>query len=150
MVLVKTVAVALNPCDFKMAERFPSPGATDGCDFAGTIVALGSNAANIRDFRIGDRVCGAVHGSNPIDHQAGSFAEYVAIDVEFLFKMPNIMPFETGAAIGGTGLGTLGLALFRSLGLPGTPERPAEKSLIVLVYGGSTSVGTMAIQLLRL
>ncbi len=150
MVLVKTHAVALNPCDYKMSERFPSPGATDGCDFAGVVVGQGPVAAKIRSFKVGDRVCGAVHGSNPIDHQSGSFAEYVAIDAEFLFKIPDSMSFENAAAIGGTGVGTLGLAFFESLGLTGSLEKPAEKPLLVLVYGGSTSVGTMCIQLLRL
>src|SRR2546429_107832 len=28
--MVRVVAVALNPCDFKMPYRFPSPGATSG------------------------------------------------------------------------------------------------------------------------
>jgi NADPH:quinone reductase-like Zn-dependent oxidoreductase len=150
MVLVKVHAVALNPCDYKMASRFPSPGAIDGCDFSGTVVAQGPVAEKIRSFQVGDRVCGAVHGSNPIDHQSGSFAEYVAIDAEFLFKIPDSLSFDDAAAIGGTVVGTLGLVFFDSLALSGSLAKPAEKPAVVLVYGGSTSVGTMSIQLLKL
>lgn len=149
-ILVRVAAVALNPCDFKMAERFPAPGATDGCDFSGRVVAIGTDAARTSHFRLGERVFGAVHGSNPIDLQSGSFAEYVAIDAGFLFHTPDYLADETAAAIGGTGLGTLGLALYKSLGLSGTPKSPKEKGEFVLVYGGSTSVGTMGLQLLKL
>lgn len=148
-VLVKVAAVALNPCDYKMAERFPAPGATDGCDFSGRIVGIGMDT-HTYEFRLGDRVFGAVHGSNPIDLQSGSFAEYVAIDAGFLFRTPEHLTDDTAAAIGGTGLGTLGLALYKSLELSGTPGNPKVDGEYVLVYGGSTSVGTMALQLLKL
>jgi NADPH:quinone reductase-like Zn-dependent oxidoreductase len=37
-----------------------------------------------------------------------------------------------------------------SLGNTASPEHPAEKPFDVLVYGGSTASGTMAIQLLKL
>ena len=146
--MVRVVAVALNPCDFKMPCRFPSPGAMVGCDFAGIVVAVGPNVA--KQFKIGDRVFGAVYGSNPIDHESGAFAQYLRADPEFTFNMPDSMSFETAASIGASVLATLGLALFRALRIPFTPEQPAEKPKQVLVWGGSTSVGTMAIQLLRL
>ncbi|KAF9886980.1 hypothetical protein FE257_010721 [Aspergillus nanangensis] len=148
--LVQTKAVALNPCDYKMHERFPSPGAIDGCDFSGVVLAIGSGVPPELSFQVGDRVCGAVHGSNPIRHDVGSFAEYIASEAEFTLKIPDSMSFEQAAALGGTGLATLGMALFRTLELPGTPEEPVDKPQTVLVHGGSSSVGTMAMQLLRL
>lgn len=146
-VLVHTRAVAINPCDYKMHERFPCPGAVDGCDFAGVVVGLGSD---VTIFGIGDRVCGAVHGSNPLRPEAGAFAEYIASESEFTLRIPPEMTFKEAAGLGGTGLATLGMALFKTLALPGTPLEPAAKPHIVLVHGGSSSVGTMAIQLLRL
>ncbi|KAI9848706.1 MAG: putative secondary metabolism biosynthetic enzyme [Sclerophora amabilis] len=150
-VLVRTMAVALNPCDYKMHERFPCPGAIDGCDFSGIIVGIGAGvSATGKSFRIGDRVCGAVHGSNPIRPESGSFAEYIASEAEFTLRFPDSMSFEGAAALGGTGLATLGMALFRALELPGTPEDPVQNPETVLVYGGSSSVGTMAMQLLRI
>jgi NADPH:quinone reductase-like Zn-dependent oxidoreductase len=101
-------------------------------------------------FEIGDRVFGAFHGSNPIRHKSGSFAEHIASEAQFTLKIPDSMSFEEAAALGGTVLATLGMALFRTLELPGTPEEPAQKPQTVLVHGGSSSVGTMAMQLLRL
>ena len=113
-------------------RSFPSPGATDGCDFSGTVVGVGIDAAQSNKFRLGDRVFGAVHGSNPIDHQSGSFAEYVVIDAGFLFHTPSNISNETAAGIGGTGLGTLGLALFKSLALRGRPDKPVDNGDFVL------------------
>ncbi|KAF5137961.1 Trans-enoyl reductase ccsC [Metarhizium anisopliae] len=143
-VLVHVMAVAINPCDYKMHERFPCPGAVDGCDFAGVIVALGSD---VTKWSIGDRVCGAVHGSNPLRPESGAFADYIPCESEFTLKIPADMSFEEAAALGGTGLATLGMALFKELALPGTLEEPATKPRTVLVHGGSSSVGTMAMQL---
>ncbi|KAI1800656.1 putative zinc-binding dehydrogenase family oxidoreductase [Daldinia bambusicola] len=151
-VLVRTKAVAINPCDYKMHERFPCAGAIDGCDFSGIVVAVGTAVSESGSFRVGDRVCGAVHGSNPARPEVGSFAEWLVSESEFTLKIPPDMSFEQAAAIGGTGVATLSMALFHdsSLGLPGTPEEPAPKPRTVLVHGGSSSVGTMAIQLVRL
>ena len=151
-VLVRNKAVAINPCDYKMHERFPCAGALDGCDFAGIVVAVGSHVSESGSFTIGDRVCGAVHGSNPLRPECGSFAEYVVSESEFTLKIHPDMSFEEAAALGGTGLATLGMALFHesALGLPGTPDEPASKPRTVFVYGGSSSVGTMAMQLVRL
>ncbi|KAI1505448.1 GroES-like protein [Biscogniauxia marginata] len=147
-ILIQTKAVALNPCDYKMHERFPCAGAIDGCDFAGVVIGLGSEKE--LPFKIGDRVCGAVHGSNPLRPESGSFAEYITSEAEFTLKIPDSMSFEEAAALGGTGLATLGMALFKALELPGTPEQPAANPQTVFVHGGSSSVGTMAMQLLRL
>ncbi|KAJ2984970.1 hypothetical protein NUW58_g5785 [Xylaria curta] len=144
--LVRVKAVAINPCDYKMHERFPCPGAVDGCDFSGVIVALGSDVEN---FSIGDRVCGAVHGSNPVRPESGAFADYIVSESEFTLKVPADMSFEEAAGLGATGLATLGMALFKALALPGTPEEPVAKPRTVLVHGGSSSVGTMAMQLNR-
>ena len=147
-VLVKTAAVALNPCDWKMPTNFPCPGTVDGSDFSGMVVALGPNLA--RDIKIGDRVAGALHASNPLNPTSGAFAEYLAAYADQLWKIPDSMGWEQAAAIGWCVVGTVGLAMFRSLKLPGSPEHPVQKPMFVLVYGGSTASGTMAIQMLQL
>lgn len=156
MILVRTVAVAINPHDFKMVDNFPSPGTTPGCDFAGIVVAIGPDVNPTREkhqndvLNIGDRVCGGVHGSNPSRPLVGAFSTYVSAFGDCVLKVPSAVKWEQAAAIGGAIPGTLGLALVKSLGLSIGPEKSYEKPVYVLVYGGSTASGTMAVQLLNL
>lgn len=152
--LVKVIAVALNPCDWKMPSQFPAKGVVNGTDYAGVIVSIGKEVATLSSrpqWRVGDEVFGACHGANAIDPESGAFAEYVRSDPELLFRKPPSMPWEEAAAWGASGLATLGLSFFWSggMGLEGSPESPAQTPEQVLVYAGSTSVGTIAIQLLR-
>jgi len=135
-----------------MGTNFPSPGATVGCDFVGTIVRIDTDTDVAKlpsQLKVGDLVCGAVHGSNPADHQSGAFAEYVRAPADLLLKVPKTMAVENAATLG-VALGTAWMALWESLRIPATPERPAETPFDVFVYGGSTTCGTMAIQMLKL
>lgn len=66
-----------------------------------------------------------------------------------LIKVPEHMSLEEAASLG-TGIGTMGLALFHNLDVPGYPTKPTEDAKTVLVYGGSTASGTLALQLLKL
>lgn len=151
-VLVRTVAVAVNPCDWKMPDNFPSPSAVDGSDFAGIIALMGADVqATHPNLAIGDRVCGAVHGSNPADHASGSFASYVAATADIMMKLPEGLEWKDAAGVGGTGIATLGIVFYEHLGLEFSPKNPAAEAetFPVLVYGGGTATGTMAMQLLR-
>ncbi|KAI1457379.1 zinc-binding dehydrogenase family oxidoreductase [Annulohypoxylon moriforme] len=148
-VLVKTVAVALNPSDYKMGAAFPVKDAIIGFDFAGIVHSVGDGAESL--FQPGDRVCGAVHGSNPAEPGNGAFAEYVRVQAGLLLRIPESLDWA-GAATLGTGLATSLLAFWGpgALGLPASPDNPAADPLPVLVYGGSTATGMLAIQLLKL
>lgn len=148
--LVRTTSVALNPCDFKMPLRFPTPGLWDGCDYAGVVVSLGSEAAAQGRFRVGDRVFGAVQGSNQSDPQSGAYCEYLKTEPDFAFHVPDGVPLNTAPALSGTGIATLGVALFWSLKLPGTLDEPSDKPEDVLIYGGSSTIGLLAIQMVKL
>lgn len=75
-VLVRILAVALNPNDHKMITHFNLPGNIAGCDFCGVIVAeRGEDNDNNRNgavaseavtrFPAGTRVCGALFPYNP-------------------------------------------------------------------------------------
>ncbi|KAL8668771.1 MAG: hypothetical protein Q9224_007777 [Gallowayella concinna] len=162
MVLVKTTAVAINPADAKFLDYSPSPGAIHGADFAGTVVALGTDATAQSTLKIGDRVAGAVHGMNNLQPDVGAFVEYVGACANLLLKIPDHMTFEEAAGLG-TGLGTAVLCLFSELHLPVSIDQlrdgQSTKSEVavqqherefVLVAGGSTATGTRAIQLLKL
>jgi NADPH:quinone reductase-like Zn-dependent oxidoreductase len=146
-VLVKIAVVALNPADWKLPEFSAHPGAIGGLDFCGTVAAVSSNSLQ-KPLAVGDRVCGWVFGSNPAEPGNGAFAEYVAAFSDLVMKVPSWMPSEDASTIA-LGAATAGQALYQSLQLP-LPTEPARSSFYVLVYGGSTATGTMAIQLLRL
>jgi len=145
-VLVRVACVSLNPADGKSADMSPSVGATSGCDFSGEVTGVGDAVSN--GLHIGDRVCGCVFGNNPFRLDNGAFAEYVAVPARLVFKIPEGMSFQSAATMG-TGLATVGLALYNSLHLP-LPSSPAEKPAMALVYGGGTATGALAIQMLRL
>lgn len=149
-ILVRTVAVALNPSDFKMGMAFPSPGSVVGMDFAGNVVAI-HDLTTRNDLQVGEAVCGMVYGSNPGDQETGSFAAYLIVAADLVLKLPQGLPFEQAAGMG-CGLFTSTIALWGSLGLQFTPQNPAntKECILILVYGGSTASGTMAIQLLKL
>ncbi|ORY67813.1 putative zinc-binding dehydrogenase family oxidoreductase [Pseudomassariella vexata] len=149
MVMVKTRAMGLNPIDTKMKGVMAAPGAVAGMDFAGEVVAVGSKFMTPAKIGIGDRVCGAVIGYHKPTPAIGAFAEFVGAKDVGLLKIPDDWSFEQGASLG-CAISTIGLALFKSLNVPGTPKSPAEKPVDVFVYGGSTSTGTLALQLLKL
>ncbi|CAJ2513374.1 Uu.00g014930.m01.CDS01 [Anthostomella pinea] len=148
-VIIKTEAVSLNPVDTKMVGPFVTPGAIYGTDASGVVVAIGAVVASSNRLKIGDRVCGATEGMEGLRPQSGTFAEYVSLDGGMALKMPDNMSFEVGAGMG-LRIATSGMALFYSLGIPAQLlKTPAKEPFDVLVYGGATATGTMAIQLLK-
>nr|A0A2L0P0L5.1 RecName: Full=Trans-enoyl reductase TwmE; AltName: Full=Wortmanamides biosynthesis cluster protein E [Talaromyces wortmannii]AUY61973.1 TwnE [Talaromyces wortmannii]QBC19713.1 TwmE [Talaromyces wortmannii] len=158
-VLVKTYAVALNPSDYKIQKNFPIPGAYVGIDFSGTVVQVANDVDSINP---GTEVFGAAFTFSSAHRLAnGAFAEYVRVRADLLFRIPSEQQCQNDgdltlfkAATLGTAMSTCLLSLWSpdALGLVGKPEEPvlSEKPIPVLVYGGSTSVGTIAIQLLKL
>ncbi|ROW04708.1 hypothetical protein VMCG_04869 [Cytospora schulzeri] len=157
-VIVRTTAVALQPADNKIRKRFPSKGAVIGNDFAGIVVRAHLDTASDVWLEPGDLVCGVVHGSNLDPDQAernnGAFAEYVRAPVEFVLRLSSKTDMSPAqAATLGTALATISMSLWAdpsALDLTATPDTPATQASPVLVYGGSSSVGTMATQLLKL
>ena len=62
-ILVKTVAVALNPTDWQTTDETFGPDQTPmllGCDSAGIVVEVGKNVT--RNFKPGDRIASMAHG----------------------------------------------------------------------------------------
>jgi NADPH:quinone reductase-like Zn-dependent oxidoreductase len=152
-VLVRVLAVGLNPTDFKMATQFPKQGNGSGCDFCGTVEARGGSAA----LSLGTRVCGAVFPYSLDDDErrsrSGAFSQWVVADGRHLLRVPSEWTDVQAAALGAVGWGTAALAMAdpQALGgLAGLPSRPVGKWTPVLVYGGATAAGLMAIQMLKL
>ncbi|KAG9187567.1 hypothetical protein G6011_05438 [Alternaria panax] len=139
--LVKTKAVALNPTDWKNIEWSSSPGAIAGCDYAGVVEEVGKAVTN---YKVGDRIAGFVRGSDPADHSNGAFAEHIKAKTGINFKIPDNMSFEDASTLG-AGITTVAQGLYQELGLPLPPAKVQEPTTI-LIYGGSTATGTLAIQ----
>ncbi|KAJ5654513.1 hypothetical protein N7490_001516 [Penicillium lividum] len=59
---VKTVAVALNPADWKLLSHSPPEGALLGSDYSGTVEKIGKSVT--KPFKTGDRVFGYGRGAN--------------------------------------------------------------------------------------
>lgn len=148
-IMIRNVVVGLNPVDTKMVGKLVSPGAVTGTDCCGTVIAIGKKAKLSVPLEVGAKVCSAVQGMHSLTPRVGAFAQYTAVTAHVTLKLPEMMSFEEGASLG-SGISTMGLALFHSLKVPGYPLEPAEKPKHVLVYGGSTATGTLAIQLLAL
>ena len=148
-ILVKTSAVALNPTDWKHIDYLATPGALVGCDYSGTVLEIGPKVQ--KAFKKGDRVCGFCHGSNTLQLEDGTFAEYIVAKGDLQILIPDEMSFEEAATLG-VGIVTVGQGLYQSLELPlptgGSVEGDGKAT--VLIYGGSTATGTLAIQFAKL
>jgi NADPH2:quinone reductase len=137
-VLVKVAAVAVNPIDTYIRNganywELPKPFVV-GCDLAGTVVAKGPDA---RRFQVGDRVWGSNQG---LMGRQGTFAEFCAVDEEWLYPTPAGVSDQSVAACALVGI-TAHLGLFREAKL-----QPGES---IFVHGGTGGVGAMVLQMAK-
>jgi NADPH:quinone reductase-like Zn-dependent oxidoreductase len=152
-IVVKNHAVAVNPLDWgiqlagNFLYRWLKYPAVLGTDLAGEVVEVGSGVTR---FKPGDRVLGHAVGverdhNNPAE---GAFQDYTVLQANMAAPIPGSMPYENAAVLP-LGLSTAASALFQQDGLalahPSLSPRPTGET--VLVWGGSTSVGSNAIQL---
>lgn len=107
----------------------PPPGASDlpGLEASGTVVAVGSGVSG---WAVGDLVCALLPG--------GGYAEYVATPAAHCLPVPEGMSLKQAACLPETYF-TVWSNVFTRGGLTGG-ER-------FLVHGGSSGIGTTAIQL---
>lgn len=147
-VLVKVRAIALNPIDVKFVDFVAPAGGIAGCDFAGVIEKVGRDAPG--PWKIGDRVAGFVQGG--IDDGRGAFAEYVKVDDDLVWRVPDTLSDEEASTYGIPAV-TAMQAFYLHLDIPwfdtdsSTKQQNANKT--ILIYAGSSSVGLFAIQLAK-
>ena len=133
-VLVKVTAAGVNRAD--IMQRYgnypPPPGASDilGLEVSGTVAALGNGVSG---WNVGDPVCGLVTG--------GGYAEYCVVPAPQCLPLPSTVDLVDGAALAEACL-TVWTNVFERGGL-----REGDS---FLVHGGSSGIGTTAIQLARL
>ncbi|KAI0129812.1 chaperonin 10-like protein [Xylariales sp. AK1849] len=150
-VVIKVRAVALNPADPAIQalgilikpENYPY---LLGLDVAGVVTAVGPE--NTR-FKEGDRVTAAAMAFTKLDMKYGGFQEYMVGVEPFIAKIPDHVSFNEGCVLP-LGLCTAAYSLFMkhclALDFPKIGTKPNEKGKILLVWGGSSSVGACAIQ----
>ena len=132
-VLIKTAAAGVNRPDVsqRLGQYPPPPGASDipGLEVAGTIETVGPEVVG---WQTGDRVCALVSG--------GGYAEYCVAPSPQCLPVPRGMDLTVAAAIPETFF-TVWTNLFERGRL-----KPGES---VLIHGGSSGIGTTAIQLAK-
>lgn len=132
-ILVAVAAAGVNRPDVlqRQGGYNPPPGASDipGLEIAGTVVALGEGA---RRFAIGDKVCGLVAG--------GGYAQYTVVHESNTLPVPKGLSLTEAGAIPETFF-TVWTNVFQRGRLQ------AGESF--LVHGGSSGIGTTAIQLAK-
>jgi putative PIG3 family NAD(P)H quinone oxidoreductase len=132
-VLIKVEAAGVNRPDVmqRMGQYPPPPGASDipGLEVAGIIVKV---AHGVSEWRMGDRVCALVAG--------GGYAEFCVVPAPQCLPVPRGLNFVQAAAVPETFF-TVWTNVF---------ERGHLKAgESILIHGGSSGIGTTAIQLSR-
>ena len=132
-VLIKVAAAGVNRPDILQRRGLypPPPGASDilGLEIAGIVVAAGAGA----DSLAGQKVCALVAG--------GGYAQYCVAPAGTCLPVPEVMTMTEAAAMPET-LFTVWVNLFER-GFAADGDR-------VLVHGGTSGIGTMAIALGKL
>lgn len=132
-VLVEVVASAVNRADILQRQGFynPPPGASayPGLECSGRIAAIGPGVSG---WSVGDEVCALLSG--------GGYAEKVVVPAGQLLPVPEGVELRQAAALPEV-VCTVWSNVFMIAHL-----RPGET---LLVHGGSSGIGTMAIQLAK-
>lgn len=132
-VLVEVAATAVNRADLMQRQGFyePPPGASPypGLEASGRIVAVGAGVAG---WAVGDEVCALLAG--------GGYAERVRVPTGQLLPIPAGVDLVTAAALPEV-VATVWSNVFMVANL-----RAGDT---FLVHGGSSGIGTMAIQLAK-
>ncbi|HCS66337.1 MAG TPA: NAD(P)H-quinone oxidoreductase, partial [Cellvibrio sp.] len=132
-VLIRVYAAGINRPDILQRQGvYPPPAdasAILGLEVAGDIIACG---ANVKRWKPGDKVCALVNG--------GGYAEYAVASADQCLSIPQYFSYVQAAALPETFF-TVWHNLFQRVQLK------AGESL--LIHGGSSGIGTTAIQLAR-
>ena len=130
-VLLDVAATAVNRADLMQRQGLypPPPGAPahPGLECSGTVAALGEGVAG---WEVGDRVCALLSG--------GGYATRVAVPAGQLLPVPAGLSLVEAAALPEVAC-TVWSNVFMRADL-----QPGE---VFLVHGGSSGIGTMAVQL---
>ncbi|MDP9835661.1 putative PIG3 family NAD(P)H quinone oxidoreductase [Neorhizobium huautlense] len=132
-ILVKVEAAGINRPDVQQRKgAYPPPKDASpilGLEIAGEVVAVGEGVA---EFKVGDKVCALANG--------GAYAQYCAVPAGQALPWPKGYDAVKAAALCETFF-TVWANLFQMAGL--------TEGESVLIHGGSSGIGTTAIQLAK-
>jgi len=123
-----------------------------GSDIAGTVDKVGEN---VTQWKVGDRVTGFLQGATSETPRPGGFAEFAILEQNLTIRIPSGVTFDEAATLPLCSL-TAAQALFVRLGLNAPFPNPARidadlgESPAILIYSASTSIGQLAIHLIKL
>ena len=132
-ILIKVAAAGINRPDILQRQGgYPPPAGaplTPGLEVAGVVMALGQG---VKRYRLGDQVCALVPG--------GGYAEYTVAAEDNALPVPAGLSMVEAAALPETNF-TVWTNVFQRGAL-----KAGEK---LLIHGGSSGIGTTAIQLAK-
>ncbi|KAL9083506.1 MAG: hypothetical protein Q9165_008487 [Trypethelium subeluteriae] len=154
-ITVRNAAVAINPLDWvkQDAGNFFGPWMKYplimGSDVAGEVVEVGPGVTR---FKAGDRVVGHAVGMDKRSNKSseGGFQTFTVLRENLVSAIPATLSYERACVIP-LGLSTAACGLFMKeyLNLQLPRHTGTQRDEVLLVWGGSTSVGSNAIQLAR-
>ena len=152
-IVVRNRAVAVNPLEWVIqgagpfAYRWLGYPTVFGSDLAGDVVEVGRSVTR---FRVGDRVLAHAVGTDRDSNRPdeGAFQQHTAVLERMASPIPDALSY-VDAAVLPLGLSTAACALFEAdqLALRRPTADAVRSGETVLIWGGSTSVGSNAIQL---
>ncbi|KAI4689046.1 hypothetical protein J4E81_007763 [Alternaria sp. BMP 2799] len=153
--LIKVSLVGINAIEAKIAKRSTPPPPSypfiPGSSYTGTIEAVGTH---VTEYQVGDRVLVSKRFSTQ-GNEYGAYQRYVLVAAgeKMVVRLPEGMNKDEEAAlvalimnascVAGLFSGRLGLRK------PGDEVQQGEEREKILIYGGSSSFGRLAVQYLR-
>ncbi|RBR14511.1 hypothetical protein FVER53590_03353 [Fusarium verticillioides] len=153
-ILIRVRAVAVNPADHAVQklgivikpEFYPY---VSGTDVSGEVISVGPDQTRLKP---GDRVVGHAMAWQKGHNKYGAFQDYSIMVEPMVAKIPDRIPYKEAAVLP-MGLTTSAAMLFSptlmGLDLPSAGTERNSKGKIVVVWGGSSSVGSNGIQTVK-
>ncbi|KAJ5390160.1 alcohol dehydrogenase [Penicillium cataractarum] len=145
--LVQVEAVNFNPIDAKLQRsnifqpQFPI---IVGFTFAGTVTSTGPDVISVKP---GDRVVVARWGQTGSDNKFGALQKYaLALEENTLKLEPEISFEDASGVIANLATVVSALNIYMGLSLPPITGKALPNGKRVLVYGGSSAVGGLAVK----
>jgi NADPH:quinone reductase-like Zn-dependent oxidoreductase len=149
-IVIRNHAIAINPVDWAIQAtgmfpvKYPFVG---GHDAAGEITEVGST---ITKFNVGDRVTVFLNPTGTENPGNGALQLFLVAKESAIAKIPDNVSYAEASVLP-LAMGTAMSGIFQpdALALPFPYLNPRPTGEVVLVWGGSSSVGACAIQLVK-